>query len=87
MKTYLRFADLRERGIVNSWPMLRLRVERDGFPCGVKAGPNTRIWERARSWPGSLRARPTRSPLPAVAGPPAAKPARRHRLIARTRPS
>ncbi len=61
---YLRFSDLRDRGIVNSWPMLRLRVDRDGFPPGVKAGPNTRIWAESEveAW---LAKRPTdRKPAP-----------------------
>jgi predicted DNA-binding transcriptional regulator AlpA len=42
---YLRFRDLKARGIIASWPILRRRVDHDGFPPGKKVGPNTRIWE------------------------------------------
>jgi hypothetical protein len=42
---YLRFRDLQARGIITSWPVLKQRVDRDGFPPGKKVGPNTRIWE------------------------------------------
>jgi hypothetical protein len=61
---YLRFADLRDRGIVTSWPMLRLRVDRDGFPPGKLIGPNTRIWaeDEVDAW---IASRPTaRKPAP-----------------------
>ena len=34
MKKYLRFRDLKERGVVNSWPALKRKVEREGFPEG-----------------------------------------------------
>jgi hypothetical protein len=64
MKTYLRFADLRDRGIIASWPMLKRRVDRDGFPPGKLAGPNTRIWaeDEIEAW---LASRPTaRKPAP-----------------------
>ena len=64
MEKYLRFADLRERGIIASWPMLRRRIERDGFPCGVKLGPNIRAWpeHQVDEW---LESRPCdRKPAP-----------------------
>jgi Prophage CP4-57 regulatory protein (AlpA) len=53
----LRFADLRARGVIASWPMLRRRVERDGFPPGFKLGENTRAWDEAEveAW---IRSRP-----------------------------
>jgi predicted DNA-binding transcriptional regulator AlpA len=58
MTAYLRFRDLKERGIVNSWAMLKIRVERDGFPPGTKLGPNTRAWreDKVQAW---LDSRPT----------------------------
>jgi hypothetical protein len=60
---FLRFADLRERGIINSWPMLRRRIERDGFPPGRMLGPNTRAWSEAEvdAW---IKSRPTAGPAP-----------------------
>jgi hypothetical protein len=42
--TYLRFADLKARGIVGNWATLKRRIERDGFPPGRMLGPNTRAW-------------------------------------------
>jgi predicted DNA-binding transcriptional regulator AlpA len=44
---YLRFRDLQARGIITSWPILKRRVDHDGFPPGKKVGPNTRIWDEA----------------------------------------
>jgi predicted DNA-binding transcriptional regulator AlpA len=44
---FLRFADLKAAGIINSWPMLRRRIERDGFPPGLMLGANTRAWVEA----------------------------------------
>jgi predicted DNA-binding transcriptional regulator AlpA len=41
---YLRFADLKARGIVNNWPTLKRWIEREGFPPGIKLGRNTRAW-------------------------------------------
>jgi predicted DNA-binding transcriptional regulator AlpA len=54
----LRFRDLKERGIINSWPMLKRRVERDGFPVGIMVGPNQRAWIEAEvdAW---IKSRPT----------------------------
>jgi predicted DNA-binding transcriptional regulator AlpA len=55
---FLRFADLKAAGIINSWPMLRRRIERQGFPEGRMLGPNTRVWseEEIELW---LASRPT----------------------------
>ena len=61
---FLRFSDLRAAGIVNSWPMLRRRIERDGFPPGRMLGPNTRVWseEEVEAW---IASRPTtKKPAP-----------------------
>jgi predicted DNA-binding transcriptional regulator AlpA len=59
----LRFADLKERGIVKSWPMLRRRIDKHGFPRGRMLGPNTRAWteEEIEAW---LASRPTASKPP-----------------------
>jgi Prophage CP4-57 regulatory protein (AlpA) len=63
MSKFLRFADLKDRGIVTSWPMLRRRIERDGFPLGRMLGPNTRAWSEAEveAW---IKSRPTAGPAP-----------------------
>jgi hypothetical protein len=44
MTVLLRFADLKARGIVGNWITLKRWIEREGFPPGVKLGPNTRAW-------------------------------------------
>jgi Prophage CP4-57 regulatory protein (AlpA) len=63
MVTYLRFRDLKARGIVNTWPTLKSRIERAGFPPGQKLGPNTRAWreDEVQAW---LDSRPTEFSLP-----------------------
>jgi predicted DNA-binding transcriptional regulator AlpA len=54
----LRFKDLQARGIVNNWPMLKRRIERDGFPVGRMIGPNQRAWteQEVEKW---VESRPT----------------------------
>jgi hypothetical protein len=44
MRRWLRFRDLKARGIVNNWPTLKNRIEKHGFPPGVMTGPNERTW-------------------------------------------
>lgn len=44
MTRLLRFRDLKERQIVQSWPQLRRMVREYGFPPGMLLGPNTRAW-------------------------------------------
>lgn len=58
MTRLLRFRDLKERQIVQSWPQLRRMVQRYGFPPGLLLGPNTRAWreDEVEHW---LVARPT----------------------------
>ena len=43
----IRFADLKKRGIVQNWPTLRLWIERENFPPGIRLGANTRAWTEA----------------------------------------
>ena len=43
-KVYLRFRDLQARGIVKNWMTLRRWIETEGFPRGIKLGPNTRAF-------------------------------------------
>jgi hypothetical protein len=59
----LRFRDLRERGIINNWPMLKRRIALDGFPPGRMIGPNTRCWteEEVEKW---VKSRPIAGPEP-----------------------
>lgn len=44
MTKYLRFDDLREWGIVNNRVTLGNWIRDQGFPPGLLAGPNTRLW-------------------------------------------
>jgi hypothetical protein len=52
MTTYLRFHDLKARGIVNNWPTLQNRIAKFGFPPGRLIGPNARAWseDEIESW-------------------------------------
>ena len=43
-RKWLRFPDLVARGLVRSWPALRIKVRDQGFPPGRMLGPNTRAW-------------------------------------------
>jgi predicted DNA-binding transcriptional regulator AlpA len=43
----LRFADLKARGIVRNWPTLQRWILEQGFPAGIKLGPNTRAWSES----------------------------------------
>jgi len=57
-KVLLRFAHLKERHIIESWPQLKRLVETENFPPGRLLGPNTRVWFESEidAW---LKARPT----------------------------
>jgi predicted DNA-binding transcriptional regulator AlpA len=63
MTRLLRFKDLQAGGIINSWPMLKRRIAKDGFPPGRMVGPNTRCWIEAEvdEW---IASRPTAGPPP-----------------------
>jgi predicted DNA-binding transcriptional regulator AlpA len=52
MTVLLRFSDLKRRGIVRNWPTLKLWIEREGFPPGIKLGPNSRAWpeDEIQAW-------------------------------------
>lgn len=56
--TFLRFADLKARGIVASWAQLAKLQEKHGFPSGRRISPNIRVWTEAEiaAW---LESRPT----------------------------
>jgi len=40
----LRFRDLKERGVVTSWPQLKSLIENYGFPPGRLTSPQIRTW-------------------------------------------
>ncbi|ESY15209.1 hypothetical protein [Mesorhizobium sp. LNJC394B00] len=44
MTTFLRFKDLKARGIVGNWPTLLDWIKEEGFPPGRYFGANTRVW-------------------------------------------
>jgi predicted DNA-binding transcriptional regulator AlpA len=61
---FLRYPDLRARGIVNNRPALKNLIDKAEFPSGRMLGPNSRAWTEAEvdEW---LAARPTaRKPAP-----------------------
>ena len=55
---YLRYADLKARGVVNSRANLSNWIKKYGFPPGQLIGPNSRVWTEAEveAW---LAIRPT----------------------------
>ena len=58
---YLRFADLKARGVVRNWTTLARLVREQGFPAGTRVGAQTRAWEEGEvaAW---LEARRITSP-------------------------
>jgi hypothetical protein len=59
----LRFADLKSRNIVHSWPQLKRLRELEGFPPGRMLSPNCRVWLESEvvDW---IMSRPVESPQP-----------------------
>jgi predicted DNA-binding transcriptional regulator AlpA len=59
----LRFPDLKEAGIVDSWSQLKRLQEHEGFPIGCMLGPRTRVWQEQEieDW---FASRPTAGPPP-----------------------
>ncbi len=41
---YLRFSDLKTRGVVNNRTTLQRWIATQGFPPGFLLGPSTRVW-------------------------------------------
>jgi predicted DNA-binding transcriptional regulator AlpA len=41
---YLRFRDLKARGVVNSWTQLYRMIDREGFPPGILLSPGVRVF-------------------------------------------
>jgi hypothetical protein len=44
MTIYLRFSDLKARGVVKNWTTLQHWINNYGFPPGRMMGPNIRAW-------------------------------------------
>jgi predicted DNA-binding transcriptional regulator AlpA len=44
MTKFLRFSDLKSRGLVSNWQTLLRWIETESFPKGRRLGPNTRVW-------------------------------------------
>jgi hypothetical protein len=63
---YLRFRDLKERGIVNNWPSLKHRIEKNGFPPGQLIGDNARAWreDEVQRWLDNRPSAPKPGPKP-----------------------
>jgi hypothetical protein len=49
---FVRFKDLKARGIVTSWPQLQRMQQEYGFPTGRLLGANMRAWtvEEVEEW-------------------------------------
>jgi predicted DNA-binding transcriptional regulator AlpA len=54
---FLRFKDLKQRGIVRNWTTLARLMREQGFPAGTRVGAQTRAWEEAEvtAWLDSRR--------------------------------
>jgi predicted DNA-binding transcriptional regulator AlpA len=54
---FLKFKDPKERGVVTNWPTLLRWIADEGFPAGIKLGPNVRAWreDEIEAW---LESRP-----------------------------
>jgi predicted DNA-binding transcriptional regulator AlpA len=63
MTKLLRFAALKARGIVESWPQLKRLQKHYGFPQGRMLSPNVRTWTEAEidDW---YETRPVEGPAP-----------------------
>jgi len=57
-KRFLRFRDLKARGIVGNWTTLLRWIRDRGFPVGVMLGANTRVWpeDEINAWLANLPA-------------------------------
>jgi predicted DNA-binding transcriptional regulator AlpA len=53
----VRFADLKQAGLVRNWPTLLRLIDNNGFPPGFLLGRNTRVWvlDDVQAW---IAARP-----------------------------
>lgn len=67
LPTFIRFRDLKVRGVVNSWPQLKNLIDRYGFPSGRLTSPQIRVWteDEVAEW---LASRPIEPGPPKGAG-------------------
>lgn len=65
MTKYLRYADLKERRLVNNRATLKNRIDKFGFPPGRLIGPNTRGWteEEIAVYEANCQVAPKATPL------------------------
>jgi predicted DNA-binding transcriptional regulator AlpA len=54
---FVRFRDLKQRRIVENWPTLLRWIQTEGFPPGMRLGPNRRAWPESEveAWIDSRR--------------------------------
>jgi hypothetical protein len=66
MRKRLRYADLKQFGIVNNRPTLQNWIKDRGFPPGQLTGPNSRTWSEAEveRWLASRPTAPKPTPKP-----------------------
>jgi predicted DNA-binding transcriptional regulator AlpA len=83
MTVLLRFRDMKERGIVNSWPQLKRLQTEHGFPLGRMLSPNIRAWTLAEidEW---IASRPIENTTPLRGAPKAKHAARKAAEAAKT---
>jgi hypothetical protein len=63
MTVLLRFRELKERGVVNSWMQLKHLQRLHGFPLGRMLSPNVRCWTE-REIDAWIVSRPTENTQP-----------------------
>jgi hypothetical protein len=82
MTVLLRFRDLKERGIVHSWPQLKRLQAVHGFPLGRMLSQNIRAWTESEidEW---IASRPIENSGP-LRGASKAKKAKRAEIFATT---
>ena len=63
MVKLLRFRDLKDRGVVDSWAQLRRLIDHCEFPTGRMLSPNQRTWDEQEidDW---YATRPVKGPEP-----------------------
>jgi predicted DNA-binding transcriptional regulator AlpA len=61
---FVRFRDLKARGIAASWAQLDNLIKKYGFPPGRMLGPATRAWDLEEEIEPWLAARPVAGPPP-----------------------
>jgi hypothetical protein len=64
MTKWLRFRDLKERQIVDSWPQLGNLIEKQGFPRGRMLSANVRAWDEENEIEPWLASRPIAGAAP-----------------------